>query len=278
MISLAANHKEGINQSQGVWDYISPSRLNLWLKCPLAWKLRYIDGIKTPPTPALFLGTRVHDALEMFYRHRQIGVELSVEAAVKRIADSWEAAVETESMTFESVAAELQLKQQAADLVRVYLTLMADANDIPLAVETTLQRALIDPTTGEDLGIPLLGVLDLILDDRDGSLICDFKTSSKSAAPFEVTHEIQLSCYAYLYRQATGGEEGGLEIRSLIKTKVPKIEFHRYEPRNELHFRRLFAVVRAYLDDLDAGRFVFRPGLGCAMCDYRDDHCRSWEA
>ncbi len=278
MISLAANHREAINQSQGVWDYISPSRLNLWLKCPLAWKLRYIDGIKTPPTPALFLGTRVHDALEMFYRHRQVGVALSVETAVKRIADSWEAAVDAESMKFESVAAELQLKQQAADLVSVYLTLMADANDIPLAVETTLQRALIDPTTGEDLGIPLLGVLDLILDDRDGPLICDFKTSSKSAAPFEVTHEIQLSCYAYLYRQATGGEEGGLEIRSLIKTKVPKIEFHRYEPRNELHFRRLFAVVRAYLDDLDAGRFVFRPGLGCAMCDYRDDHCRSWEA
>jgi len=31
-----------------------------------------------------------------------------------------QAAVETESMTFESVAAELQFKQQAADLVRVY--------------------------------------------------------------------------------------------------------------------------------------------------------------
>jgi len=168
MISLAANHREAINQSQGVWDYISPSRLNLWLKCPLAWKLRYIDGVKTPPTPALFLGTRVHDALEMFYRHRQLGVGLSVETAVKRIADSWEAAVEAESMTFESVAAELQLKQQAADLVRVYLTLMADANDIPLAVETTLQQSLVDRTTGEDLGIPLLGVLDLILDDRDG--------------------------------------------------------------------------------------------------------------
>ena len=77
---------------------------------------------------------------------------------------------------------------------------------------------------------------------------------------------------------STGREEGGLEIRSLIKTKTPKLEFHRYEPRNKGHFRRLFAVVRAYLDDLDTGRFVFRPGLGCAMCDYRDDHCRSWEA
>ena len=82
MIQLAPDHVITDERPNGIWDYISPSRLNLWLKCPLAWKLRYIDGIKTPPTPALFLGTRVHDALEMFYRHRQLGVGLSVETAV----------------------------------------------------------------------------------------------------------------------------------------------------------------------------------------------------
>jgi len=82
------------------------------------------------------------------------------------------------------------------------------------------------------------------------------------AGQSRVTHEIQLSCYVYLYRHSTGGEQGGLEIRSLLKTKTPKMEFHRYEPRNDRHFRRLFAVIRAYLDELDAGRFVFRPGLG----------------
>jgi hypothetical protein len=29
----------------GVWDYVSPSRLGLWAKCPLAWKFRYLDGM-----------------------------------------------------------------------------------------------------------------------------------------------------------------------------------------------------------------------------------------
>jgi hypothetical protein len=37
----------------GVWDYISPSRLNLWLRCPLAFRLQYIDGVRTPTTPAV---------------------------------------------------------------------------------------------------------------------------------------------------------------------------------------------------------------------------------
>ncbi len=126
------------------------------------------------------------------------------------------------------------------------------------------------------LGIPLLGIADLVLDERDGPLIVDFKTASRSAAPFEVAHEIQLSCYSYLYRQAAGRQEGGLEIRSLIKTKTPKLDFHRYQPRTERHFRRLFAVIRAYLDDLDRGDFIFRPGMGCVMCDFRDDHCLQW--
>jgi hypothetical protein len=71
-------------------------------------------------------------------------------------------------------------------------------------------------------------------------------------------------------------QEAGLEIRSLIKTRAPKIEFHRYPARTEGHFRRLFAVVWEYLDALDAGRFCYRPGWGCAMCDYRETHCRAW--
>ena len=99
---------------------------------------------------------------------------------------------------------------------------MANSTDTPLAVETTLEQPLIDPANGEDLGIPLPGIADLVLDERDGPLIVDFKTASRAAAPFEVTHEIQLSCYSYLYRQAAGQQEGGLEIRSLIKTKTPK--------------------------------------------------------
>jgi len=261
----------------GVWDYVSPSRLNLWLRCPLAFKLKYVDGITPPTTPSLFVGKRVHDALEVFYRHRQLGIAFTIEDAVKRAADSWEQAVAEEAMKFESTKEEDNLKRQVMDLVTVYLNQQADADEIPLAVETSMEAPLIDPETGEDLRIPLTGIVDLVLDDRDGPLICDFKTASRSAAPFEVMHEIQLSSYAYLFRQATGDEEGALEIRSLIKTKTPKIEFHRYPARSDAHFRRLFAVIRAYLDDLDAGRFVFRPGFGCSMCDYRDDSCRRWD-
>jgi putative RecB family exonuclease len=264
-------------QQGGIWDYISPSRLNLWLRCPLAFRLKYLDGHRTPTTPSLFLGKRVHHALEVFYWHRQSGIRMGIEDLRRRITESWGEAAAEDNPTFKSLKDERQLREQTVGLVRAYLNQLPSDEPVPLAVETPLESELVDPFTGETLGIPLVGTVDLILDGQPGPRICDFKTAAKSSAPLEVTHEIQLSSYAYLYRRLSGRAEGGLEIRSLIKTKTPKVENHPYAARSDRHFRRLFAVIRAYLDDLDARRFVYRPGLGCSFCDFRDSHCQSWQ-
>ena len=258
-----------------VWSYMSPSRLNCWLSCPLKWKLRYVDGIKTPTTPSLFVGKRVHAGLEVHYRHRMLGVTLMPGDVVARMDEAWDQAVAEEEMTFGSSSEEADVKTQAANLVRAYLE-QVPADEKPLAVEATMEVPLVDPVTGEDLGIPMLGIADLVLDGDEGPVVADFKTSSRSAPPIEVTHEIQLTSYGYLFRRTTGQNEVGLEIRSLIKTKTPKVEVHRYPARSEAHFRRLFAVIREYLDALDAGRFNFRPTWGCSMCEFTDSHCRQW--
>ena len=260
----------------GVRQYISPSRLNCWISCPLKFKLRYVDGIRSPTTPSLFLGKCCHSGLEAFYRHRQLGVTLDAEDVAKRMIDGWDEAVAEEGMRFETEADEMKLKLQAVDLVVAYLAHVPEDEPRPLAVEATMETPLVDPLTGEDLGIALLGIVDLVLDGQDGPVIADFKTAARGGTPAEITHEMQLSSYAYLFRQLDGRKEAGLEIRSLIKTKTPKIEFHRYEARTDAHFGRLFALIREYLDALDSSRFNFRPGWGCSMCDFAKTHCRRW--
>ena len=265
-----SNHRSG-----GIWDYISPSRLNCWLSCPLKFRIRYIDRIRTPTTPALFLGKQVHRGLEAFYRHRQLGITLVPSDVAARMEAGWDRAVAEENMTFDSTDEELTIKKQAVDLVAAYMAKVPADEPRPLAVEVTMEAPLVDPVTGEDLGIPLLGITDLVINDS-GPVITDFKTASKSTAPSEISHEIQLTSYAYLFRCLTGEQEVGLEIRSLIKTKQPKVEFHRYGRRSETHFSRLFSVIREYLDALDSGRFNFRPGWGCAMCNFRNRQCRVW--
>jgi len=260
----------------GIWNYISASRLAKWLMCPLAFKFQYVDGIRPPSTPSLFLGRVVHAALETYYRHRQVGVTLEPEVLASRIQETWNPMAEAESVRFADAAAEQALQRQAVDLVAAYVRQVPTDEPRPLAVEAAAEAPLVDPTTGENFGIPLVGVMDLVLDGQGGPVVVDFKTTARSSEPLEVVHELQLSCYAWLFRQVEGRPEGGLEIRSLVKTKTPKVDAHRYAARDERHFGRLFAVLRAYLDDLDAGRFVVRPGLHCGMCDFCEDRCRQW--
>jgi putative RecB family exonuclease len=144
-----------------------------------------------------------------------------------------------------------------------------------MAVEVGTEAPLVDPVTGEDLGIPLVGIMDLILPDAGGPLIADFKAAARSSEPLEIDHEIQLTCYSYLFRHASQVCESGLEIRNLVKTKIPKVQSHRYPTRTDKHFSRLFSVIRAYLDDMHSGTFLFRPGLGRGMCDFRGERHRS---
>ena len=259
----------------GVWDYVSPSRLNTWLACPHKFKLKYIDGIRSPTSTAAFVGKAVHMGLELVYRHRQLGLNLTAREVSKRFIDDWDRVVAEEGFQSITTARERDCKQQVLSLVQAYLRHVSADEPRPLAVEVAVEAPLIDPGSGEDLGIPLVGVMDLVLPGVGGPVIADFKTTARSGEPLEVAHQVQLGCYAYLFRQAAGSVEGGLEIRNIIKTKVPKVEFHRYARRDDKHFASLFAVVRAYLDDLHTGKFLYRPGLGCTMCDLRDACARS---
>ena len=204
-------------------------------------------------------------------------MEIPTADVIAKVEDTWDQAADEAGVVFASVAEEAATKQKVGDLIEAYVARAPADEPRPMAVEVPLEAPLVDPETGEDLGIPLVGIVDLILPTDDGPLIADFKTSSRSSAPLEVSHEIQLGCYAYLLRQVQGQVEGGLEIRSLVKTKVPKIEFHWFEQRSEVHLRRLFSVIRGYLDDLDVRRFVYRPGMGCSMCDFIDSGCRGWD-
>lgn len=277
MIATLTRASPARDDNPGILDYVSPTRLNTWLSCPLKFKLRYLERIKEPTSPSLFLGKRVHDGLEFFYRHIQTGGQVSPADVSEHISESWGEAVAAEDMQFASFDDEAILKRQTIGLVEAYLDRHDGNEGFPIAVERPLECPLIEPHTGADLGTALFGFVDLILETPTGMTIVDFKTAARSSAPLEISHEVQLSCYAYAFRHVFGATEQELQIRSLIKTKTPKVETHRYPARDDAHFRRLFAVIRAYLDDLQSNRFVYRPGWTCSMCDYRETHCRQWQ-
>ena len=255
-------------RSGGVWDYVSASRLNLWLRCPLAFKLRYIDGVRSPPSPAMFLGRQVHSALEYFYRHWQLGVTLPPEVVVEQLTSSWNEAGDLEHVAFQSHIQSHDLQSLAARLVDQYLHLIPDDEPRPLAVETRLESRLIDPHTGEDLGLPLVGVVDLVLPSADGAVLIDFKTAARCGRPSALLHEIQMTAYSILFRELSGEDESHQEIRQLVKDRGSSVECHRYQAADDQRVHRFFNIVREFIAALRRQQFTFRPHWSCKSCDF----------
>jgi len=255
-------------QTGQVWDYVSPSRLALWMKCPLAFRRRYIEGMQSAPTPALFVGKITHSVLAHIYRMRQAGQVCEPDALPMLVADAWKFGMETEPPYFDDDAQEEKSRYQILDLVQAYLSTIPVQEEKPIAIEQRYEVPLIDPATREKLGINLVGVLDLVLNEECGQVIVDFKTSS-TASISDLAHELQLTAYAYLFREATEGEELRSEIRQLVKTKTPKVQTHRFPRRTDEHFTRFFALVREYLDAIDRKVFNYRPSWTCnTMCEH----------
>ena len=48
--------------------HLSHSSYALWVNCKEAWRLRYLQGRKEPPSGSMFLGSRVDNALSLYYR------------------------------------------------------------------------------------------------------------------------------------------------------------------------------------------------------------------
>lgn len=122
-----------------------------------------------------------------------LGITLEAADVVSQVDDTWEEATAEQDTKFENEAKEVSLRQQAAGLVAAYLGQVPPDEPRPVAVEATMEVPLVDPVTGEDLGISLLGITDLVVDSEQGPVVADFKTSSRSAPPFEITHDVQLT-------------------------------------------------------------------------------------
>ena len=97
----------------------------------------------------------------------------------------------------------------------------------------------------------------------------DFKVTGKTPDAEQAIHqhEIQLSCYGVLYRDATSRKESGLELHHLVRTKAPKLIVTSIGPITQQQETRLFKVMESYVDGVGRQDFVPSPSFGCAGCE-----------
>lgn len=153
---------------------MSPSRLNLWLRCPLAFEFKYLQGIEVATSPSLFLGKTLHALLECYYRHRQLGISVGMAELTSQMDEIWPQALAEERPPLDGPSEEQAVKVQALGLVEAYLGEFAKESARVLAVESVMEAPLVHPETGRDFGIPLVGITDLVLETDAGPVIVDF--------------------------------------------------------------------------------------------------------
>ena len=241
---------------------VSPSRLQCWTQCRLKFYFRYVAKIEKPPSPALHVGKVAHAVLQAWNWARWRGLPTDKLKAV--FLEHWDEHRETK------IDWEGQEEQERTSTWALLQTFFAQTSikDRPEAVEVSVEAQL--PGS-----IQLVGIIDLV---RAGGRIVDFKTTSKtpSDAMSEHQHEIQLCCYALLYRDATGKKESGMELHYLVRLKTPKLALIGLPPMNERQEARLHRIIHSYREGLQRRDFVPSSGFGCAGCEYFAE-CRRWD-
>lgn len=244
----------------------SATRLGCWLQCRLKFYFRYVLQIRKAQTSALFFGDVVHSILRAWNMARWKREPFELEKLRALFDGAWT----DQPMKIDWDGEEEDQRKTAWSVLQAYFKeTPIQAGERPEAVEVPVEADL------SRYSLPrLIGVLDLV---RAGGRIVDFKTTGKTPKAEDAEHqnELQLSCYAVLYRESVGTQESGRELHHLVKLKTPKVIVTSLAPMTDIQRVRLFRVMESYIEGLVRRDFVPSPGFHCAGCEFFNE-CRRW--
>ena len=247
---------------------ISASRLATWLQCRLKFYFRYVAELPKAPTPSMHAGSTVHAVLQQWNLARWRREAFQVERFKALFGSQWMALQDGIKIRWEGEE-ESERSSAWSALEHYFGATPIKVDEKPEAVEVRVEADL------SQHGLPtLVGVLDLV---RSGGRIVDFKVVGKSPNQENLAHlhEVQLTAYSVLYRDATGRSETALELHHLVKTKAPKLIVSSLPPASQSQQSRLFRQIESYQAGVERRDFVPSPGLQCASCEFIND-CRGW--
>ena len=83
---------------------------------------------------------------------------------------------------------------------------------------------LVNPSTGEDLGVNLEGFFDLV--EADDTIV-EFKTSAQVLSAMDISSHLQLTAYGYAFQILHGKPPRGFKLINFIKNKKTQNGSHR---------------------------------------------------
>jgi putative RecB family exonuclease len=254
---------------------LSPSRASDFMTCPLLYRLRVIDKLPEPPSPAATRGTLIHSVLERLFDAPQ-GAR-TPDAAKALLRPQWERLLEERPEVaglFPADATGADAEELASWLAGAEQLLASYFRiEDPNRLQPAERELLV--TTELESGLTLRGYVDRIDVAPTGEVrVVDYKTGRAPSRDFEGKAMFQMKFYALVIWR----ERGVLPKRLQLMYLGGGGQVVTYDPdEGDLLAteRKLQALWQAIQRALETGEWPANPNRLCDWCAHKS-LCPAW--
>ena len=239
---------------------LSPSRVESFLSCPLAFRFASIQKLPDPPTVATTTGSLVHRALElMFADPLSDRSAAALDRGVDRAIEEYRTLDDFLMLGLDDDASR-QFFERARSIATKYLTM-----EDPTAVRDVGLELRLEAPIGD---LMLRGIIDRLDLTDDGDLVViDYKTGRAPRQGHERSRMSGIQFYAFLCESVFG--QRPKEIRLMYLASGETIASTPTDQSIRYITTRASAVWKAISTACDRGEFRPKPGPLCNFCAYR---------
>lgn len=239
---------------------LSPSRVESFLSCPLAFRFSSIEKLPDLPSVASTRGSLVHRALELLFMH----------PATDRTPEALDLAVETAIAEYRTDPDFTLLGLDAPQIerfdaeCRALATNYLDMEDPTQVREIGLELRLEAPVGG----LTLRGIIDrLELDEHGELIVTDYKTGRAPSPNWERKSLSGLNFYSFLCESLFGKRPAAIRLMYLSSKET--ITATPTEQSTRFLTTRTTAVWKAVATACERDDFRARQGPLCSYCSYQ---------
>lgn len=236
--------------------HLSKTQIGMYQRCPFSWSLRYVEGIKMPPSSSIVLGSSLDAAINLNYEGK---IKSGKDEAESVITDCFAEKFDREkgNAVFEESEKPDELKDAGVNTVREFHKTICPMVE-PAEVQTK------DSIKFDNVPYELAVIVDTV--DKNGVVI-DNKLAKKSWPAGKEYQELDPVIYSLWYEVNKGKEEQKFRFDIGVMNKTPKCQ--QIERKVTVEEKQGFLKLLAYTYDSiqhDLKRGVFLPRTDHFLC------------
>jgi hypothetical protein len=229
--------------------YLSVSQVNMFMRCGLQYKFRYVDDVISPPGVSLVEGTSMHKALEVGLREK---MDTSKIPPVDVMRDAWRDTWKKRHTDIQDWGDDGKVKASAAaEKHGMSFVTMYHRDNLPKTYPLGVEQRFWTSVGAHN--IPTLGYIDLVdqekIDLVDGKTVVDHKIVRATKSQADADSDLQLTLYSEV------SDTRHVRFDCFVKTKSPKIKTVK-STRKRADYKWMSTVFDRVAEAINAGIFL----------------------